>query len=409
MGRTRGVTMEGKNFDGRYVSAALLSLLLVMLFVLPSQPYMALSSGYGFETGGIAGTGTSVPAVLSVRSAIFDYNSSLALKYAYMIHSKYYHTTYYPAGINESIMQKNLDKFNSEDCAHFVSESLIAGGLTALARSPPADNLSGYDNGAFVGSYGIVGVYRLADYLAGYDLPVFPNNATAEKTMGYQPIPASYAGSPNASVYYVTNDSILPSYLLSPGDVVVDGGAGSGHVMLYAGNGNVLQTDPANEWAYAPGVDYNISFYGLLTLNGKNVSALYMHMPTFSGPRYVTITALHDGAELKAGSAHVPGDSAISLIASFPDGVGYGNYSYRWSVDGHLVSTNQIFTFHPSSGANTISVVSTGSSGNATASYTIFVPPPKSTGPSATSMLLYSSVAAVIAASSVIIIRKTRR
>ena len=30
---------------------------------------------------------------------------------------------------------------------------------------------------------------------------------------------------------------MFPSYFLSPGDVIVDGGAGNGHAMLYIGNG----------------------------------------------------------------------------------------------------------------------------------------------------------------------------
>ena len=54
----------------------------------------------------------------------------------------------------------------------------------------------------------VVGVYRLVDFLAGYHLPLFSTNSTVESKLGYQPIPASYSGSPLASIYYVTNDSI---------------------------------------------------------------------------------------------------------------------------------------------------------------------------------------------------------
>ena len=123
----------------------------------------------------------------------YSYNGQDAVNYARPVDQKYYHSSSYPSGDNLTVLQKNLDYYNSEDCAHFVSEALISGGLTALASNPPGDNLTGYDHNYFVGSYGIVGVYRLADYLAGYDLPVFPNNATDEQTIGYQPIPASYS------------------------------------------------------------------------------------------------------------------------------------------------------------------------------------------------------------------------
>jgi len=363
---------------------------------------------YNFHKGNAPGDSSSSPLVAN-PSAVLNYNPSAALNYAYLIHTRYYRTATYPAGINESIFQKNLDRYNSEDCAHFVSEALIAGGLAALAQNPPGDNLTTYDNGAFVGSYGIVGVYRLADYLAGYDLPVFPTNATTEHTMGYQPIPGSYAGSPHTSVYYVLNDSILPSYILSPGDVIMDGGAGSGHAMFYVGHGSVIQTDPANQWAYAPGVDYNISFYGLLTLNGRNVSALYMHMPTFSSQHTVNITALTGGRALNASSSVVPRGSRVSLIASFPDGVGYGNYTYRWFVNGHLVSTNQSFAFNPSPGRNSISVVSAGSSGNATSNYTITVPASGNGISSSTTLLAILAAGAVIVASALIVLYRRRK
>ena len=401
--------MIEKNFAVKCVALALLAVILICLSVFPSLPPQTQTADQVISSSSAVYTGLSTLTVPSTSPSALNYNPQLALEYAYLIHTKYYHATYYPSGINESILQKNLDHFNSEDCAHFVSEALIAGGLTVLARNPPGDNLSGYDNGAFVGSYGIVGVYRLADYLAGYDLPVFPANATAETTIGYQPIPASYAGSPHTSVYYVLNDSILPSYVLSPGDVIVDGGAGAGHVMLYAGNGNVIQTDPAGEWAYAPGVDYNISFYGLLTLNGKNVSALYMHMPTFSGSRFVNITALAGGNALNPASASVPRGSAVTLIASFPDGVGYGNYTYNWYVNGHHVSSAQSFVYHPGQGKNNITVVSSGSNGKATSSYTISVPAPVGTNGSSAYILLVSSIAAVVGVSVVVAMRRKRK
>ncbi len=396
--------MKTSHLPGCGVSALLMVLLVLSTVSAPAFPGIQ-------NTNPQPGIRSTAALVDSSFSQTLNYKPSLALEYAQLVHTKYYHAAYYPAGINESILQKNLDHFNSEDCAHFVSEALIAGGLTVLAGSPPADNLSTYDQGAFNGSYGIVGVYRLADYLAGYDLPVFPNNATTESKMGYQPIPASYAGSPRTSVYYVLNDSMLPSYFLSPGDVIVDGGAGNGHVMLYTGNGSVIQTDPANEFAYAPGVDYNISFYGLLTLGGKNVSALYMHMPTFSGSHSVAITALNGGVALNASSARVASGSVLSLIASFPDGVGYGNYTYRWSVNGHQVSSNQTFTYRPVSGENNITVVSTGSAGSATASYTIFAYAKSVSGAISPSvlLLLVSSVSVLAAASALIIIRRKKK
>ena len=401
--------MLEKNFALKCAALALLAVMLISLSVIPSLPLQTQTADQLISSGSAVHPGLSSLTVPSTSTATLDYNPLLTLEYAQLIHTKYYHTPYYPAGINESILQKNLDHFGSEDCAHFVSEALIAGGLSVLARNPPGDNLSGYDNGAFVGSYGIVGVYRLADYLAGYDLPVFPANNSVETTIGYQPIPASYAGSPHTSVYYVLNDSVLPSYVLSPGDVIVDGGAGNGHVMLYTGNGNVIQTDPAGEWAYAPGVDYNISFYGLLTLNGKNVSALDMHMPTFSGPRSVNITALVGGNPLKAVLAHVSRGSAVTLIASFPDGVGYGNYTYSWYVNGLQVSSDQSFVFHPATGENNITVVSTGSNGNATSSYIIIVPAPTDAIGQFAFLLLLNSTLAAVAVSVIIFIYRKRK
>ena len=104
----------------------------------------------------------SVPLVQNTAASVptgysfYHYDPANAVAYAKLVDSKYYHQKYYPSGINQSQLQKNLDYFyNSEDCAHFVSEALIAGGMTVLANNPPGDNLVGYDGGAFVGSYGI--------------------------------------------------------------------------------------------------------------------------------------------------------------------------------------------------------------------------------------------------------------
>ncbi|AKA49251.1 hypothetical protein IX51_09185 [uncultured archaeon] len=308
----------------------------------------------------------------------YYYNTSAAVNYAEMVHKGYFHNINYPAGINQSIMQNNMDYFNSEDCAHFVSEALIAGGLTALASNPPGDNLSTYQSG-FPGSYGIVGVYRLADYLAGYDLPVFPNNATQEKIMMYQPIPGfngtsgNYTGSPHASVFYVTNDSILPQYIISPGDVIADGGVGNGHAMLYIGNGQVVQTDPAAIWTYYPGTDQNISFFGMLTLHGKNVSAIYIHMPTISSQKTVHITGLAGSEVLNKTHVSVSKAADIKLISSYPDGVGFGNYSYTWYLNGKEVSSSQITDVAVSDGNNNIELKAAGSNGTAYYNMTIYV------------------------------------
>lgn len=308
-------------------------------------------------------------------TSVLDYSPTAAVNYAWLVNTLFFHTAYYPSGLNNNTMQKNLDHFNSEDCAHFVSEALIAGGLTILAQNPPGDNLTTYDNGLFVGSYGIVGAYRLADYLAGYDLPVFPVNATVENTLGYQPLPASYAGSPRTAVYYLENYSLMPSYYLSPGDVIIDGGAGSGHAMIYVGGGKVVQTDPAASWTYQPGVDWNISFYGLATLDGQNVTALYMHMPTFSGNRIVNITALSGSGVLNQGTARLSSGKSVYLIGSFPRGVGYGKYSFTWLDNGALISRQQNFSFTPHAGVNHIELYSNGSQGSAVSNYTITTGP----------------------------------
>ncbi|MEM3789457.1 MAG: hypothetical protein QXN95_06330 [Candidatus Bathyarchaeia archaeon] len=291
-----------------------------------------------------------------------NYNRTAAVNYGMLIFKDYAHTKYYPSGINESVMQKNLDAFGSEDCAHFVSEALIAGGFTVLANNPPGDNLTLYLSG-FPGSYGIVGAYRLADWLAGYDLPIFPANSTDEQTIGYQPIPSSYAGSPHASIFYVFNYSMFPSYFLSPGDVIVDGGAGNGHAMLYIGNGEVVQTDPHAIWNYSPAVDSNISFYGLLTYLGKNVTSLYIHIPTFVDPS-VRISVLNKNQNITDNLTKVKSGEKLTFIASFPNGVGQGNYSYKWLVNGKQISSGQFFNFTPSSGNFKIEVIATGSIGS---------------------------------------------
>ncbi len=312
-----------------------------------------------------------------------SYNETKAVKYGLMVHDNFEHKAYYPSGENYSVMQKNLDYFNSEDCAHFVSEALIAGGLSYLAQIPPGDNLSHYLSG-FNGSYGIVGVYRLADWLAGYSLPIFSTNSTIESLIGYQPIPASFVGSPQAAIFYVTNESILPSYIIWPGDVVIDGGAGDGHAMLYIGNGQVVQTDPAYLWNYTPGYDNNITTLlyiskpngtlvpvNALSLNGQNVSSMYFHIPTFSKyyRKAVRITVLQ--GKINVTGSTINFDKSITLISSFPNGVGFGNYSYAWYINGKKVSDKQIFTTNLSKGYYKISLKATGSNGTAYENYSI--------------------------------------
>ena len=303
----------------------------------------------------------------------YSYSESTAVAYGNLVHSKYFHTSSYPAGINENQSQKNLDHYNSEDCAHFVSEALIAGGLTVLANNPPGDNLQGFDGGQFVGSYGIVGAYRLANYLAGYDLPIFPNNSTAEQVLGYYPLPGSYTGSPHTPVYYVTNDSMKPSYFLSPGDVIIDGGAGSGHAMLYIGNNQVIQTDPAAKLTYYPGINYNISFGPYGRLNGQNVTSIYLHMPTISNSKAVRITAISGSSVFNATSGFISNPAPVKLIASYPDGVGFGNYTFKWYDNGQLVSDSQVYAFTPSNGTNSMEVESAGSNGTAYSNFTLYV------------------------------------
>lgn len=342
---------------------------------------MSTSFGNGTEAGtNQSRNGVFNDAVSSLPQGytFFNYNPSKAVSYGMLVHQDYYQTSTYPAGINNSIMQKNLDHYSSEDCAHFVSEALIAGGLTILSANPPGDNLAGYMNGQFVGSYGIVGVYRLVSFLAGYTLPIFMNT-TAESFFGYQPVPASFSGTPLATVYYVTNDTMMPSYFLSPGDVIADGGVGGGHVMLYTGNGQVVQTDPATTWGYVPGPlggDANISNAGYDTLNGSNVSSLYIHMPTFSSVHTISITILSNGMVLKPSSTFsyttTPSGSSVYLVGSFPDGVGIGNYSYSWYDNGNLISTQQNLSYNPQPGANHLKLESTGSNGTATTEFTFY-------------------------------------
>ncbi len=100
---------------------------------------------------------TFTNANVPVGYDLYNYNGSIAVQYGVLIDSSYFHKEYYPSGENLSVFQKNLDFFNSEDCAHFVSEALIHGGLFALSLNPPGDNLTNYLSG-FPGSSGIVGV-----------------------------------------------------------------------------------------------------------------------------------------------------------------------------------------------------------------------------------------------------------
>lgn len=315
-----------------------------------------------------------------------NYNGTKAVEYGLMVHNDYLHKAYYPSGLNQSVLQKNLDYFNSEDCAHFVSEALIAGGLKYLAQIPPGDNLTHYLSG-FNGSYGIVGVYRLADWLAGYVIPIISTNQTIEGIIGYQPIPASYLGSPHASIFYVVNDTILPSYILWPGDVVMDGGAGDGHAMLYIGNDDVVQTDPAMIWNYTPGYDANITttIYisspngtlkqeNVLSLNGENVSSIYVHIPTFpfNSKPLERITLLQNGVNVTNGK--IDFNKTITFVASFPEGIGFGNYTYEWLINGKEVSSNQIFSIKLSKGSYKIELEVTGSNGTETAYYYIGSP-----------------------------------
>ena len=348
-----------------------------------------------------------------------NYNSSKAIEYALMVHNEYFHKAYYPSGLNYSVMQKNLDYFNSEDCAHFVSEALIAGGLTYLAQNPPGDNLTNYGSG-FPGSYGIVGVYRLADWLAGYVLPIISTNSTIEGLIGYQPIPASYIGSPHAAVYYVTNDSILPSYIIWPGDVVMDVGVGDGHAMLYIGNNDVVQTDPADLWSYIPGYDDNISTtlyisssngtltpINVLTLNGENVSSIYLSIPTFpfNSKKEVRITILQDGVNVTG--SRINFNKEITFVGSFPRGIGFGNYSYEWKINGKVVSKNQVFTTFLKNSSYTVTLSVTGSNGTVYSNYTIGSP--SSLKNSWPNIFVYIGGAIIIAVVSIIYYKRKKR
>ncbi len=334
-----------------------------------------------------------------------NYDVQAAVAYAWLIHTKYYHTAQYPSGLSPSVMQENLDHNNSEDCAHFVSQALIAGGLKALAYNPAP-------YASFNKSYGLVNVYMLSIWLAGYNLPIFPLPGTSAYTdlhsqgVYWRP-PPTYNGTPEASVYYVTNESMLPSYFLSPGDVIVDGGVGDGHVVLYVGNGNVIQTDPANYWTYQPGLDLNISTGGMMTYNGKNVSAMYIHIPTFHGPKGINITTLYDGHPLK-NSSSIRAGSSIYMIGSFPYGVGRGNYTYRWTDNGKVVSTQQNFTFQPKSQLNNIELQSTGSNGTAYQNFTVYSKSQASSGLNGVVIagVIVAAIAVVVAVSIVMVHRK---
>jgi hypothetical protein len=120
----------------------------------------------------------------------------------------------------------------------------------------------------------------------------------------------------------------MHAYHLSSEDVIADRGVSDEHMMSYAGNGTVVQIDPAEIWQYKSGTNCNISFYGLDTLNGSNVKAPYIHMPTFHGAETVRTTVLCNGTVLN-NFALLKAGSGVFLIGSFPDGVVLGNYPYE--------------------------------------------------------------------------------
>ncbi len=364
--------MNGRPHPRKFLLVVVFSIIGLMLMipllqviVSPSvNGYSPLANAAGADAVNAAAQANYVPGL--------NYDPSAAVSYAHLVDSNYYHAHQYPAGINSSITQKNLDYYNSEDCAHFVSEALIAGGLTALAANPPGDNLQGFDHNYFIGSYGIVGSYRLVDFLAGYDLPIFTNK-TAQGIVEFNPTPASFAGSPHASIYYVTSGQMMPSYFLSPGDVITDGGAGAGHSMIYIGNNHVLQTDPAGNVSYFPGINYDISFPPYMELNNKSVVSLYIHMPTISTQKTVGITVLNGPHPLNTSLDYMNTSAPLTLVSSFPDGVGFGNYTFEWYDNGKLVSSSQVANFTPANGVNDIQLKSTGSNGTASSTYTLYV------------------------------------
>lgn len=369
---TKPQLMNGRLKSRKFQLAIIITLIALMLMV----PLLQVIVSPITEVQSPSSTSVEKGIINAAAQANYvpglNYNPSAAVSYALLVDSKYYHAHQYPAGLNESIKQKNLDYYNSQDCAHFVSEALIAGGLTALANNPPGDNLQGFDHNYFIGSYGIVGSYRLVDFLAGYDLPVFTNK-TAQGIVEYNPTPASFAGSPHASIYYVTTGQMMPSYFLSPGDVITDGGAGDGHSMIYIGNNHVLQTDPAGNVSYFPGINYDISFPPYMELNNQSVVSIYIHIPTISTTKTVGITVLNGPHPLNATLDYMQSPEPLKLVSSFPDGVGFGNYSFSWYDNGNLVSRSQVANFTPLSGINDLQVKATGSNGTASSTYTLYV------------------------------------
>ena len=67
-----------------------------------------------------------------------------------------------------------------------------------------------------------------------------------------------------------------------------------------------------------------------------------------------------------------PAGQKVTLIGSFPDGVGIGNYTYSWYDNGKLISNSQTLNFMPYSGTNNLVLDSTGSNGTATSSFTFY-------------------------------------
>ena len=96
------------------------------------------------------------------------------------------------------------------------------------------------------------------------------------------------------------------------------------------------------------------------------------------------------------------------MIGSFPYGVGRGNYTYRWTDNGKVVSTQQNFTFQPKSQLNNIELQSTGSNGTAYQNFTVYSKSQASSGLNGVVIagVIVAAIAVVVAVSIVMVHRK---
>ena len=136
-----------------------------------------------------------------------------------------------------------------------------------------------------------------------------------------------------------------------------------------------------------------------------NVTSLYIHIPTFVNPS-VRISVLSNYQNITNNLTKVKSGEKLTFIGSFPNGVGQGNYSYKWLVDGKQMSIGQFFNYTPDSGNYKIEVVATGSTGSVEETVTFSV---GSTLGSIASTILYIAIGSTLVFAAVVTLYSRRK